>query len=90
MENDGQFIPEKDPFGSSPRTLKDLDDPKWANLAKEYFEEEDAEETAKKVIELRDLISDEEINLPRTDDLYLLKFVRAGGGQVDEALRVIQ
>lgn len=86
-----KFSVEKDPFDSSPKTLAEIPDQKWKDLAKENFDEDECESTTnEKISELRQKLVDLGIKLPRDDDLYLLKFLRAGNGKVEEALEVVK
>ena len=87
---DKKFAVTKDPFETSPKTLDDLEDEAlWRSIAQEYFKES-PEEIKDKIAVLKQKILELDLKLPRQDDLYLLKFLRAGGGDPNEALKVVQ
>ncbi len=73
-----------DPFWSC--NNQDLDE-NYLALAKEYFDE-DPKTVKEKVSELKEVMIENDIKLPRDDEAYVLKFLRAGGGKVDAALEV--
>ena len=51
----------------------------WKKIATEYFNET-PDEVNKKVQELQQKILELDLKLPRDDNLYILKFLRAGAG----------
>ena len=79
------FAIAKDPFETSEKCLKDIKDQqeKWKNLAFEYFNE-DPETVGSKVQQLKEQVLGSNLKLVRYDDLYMLKFLRAGGGNVEK------
>ena len=85
-----KFAVTKDPFETSPKTLDDIEDESiWRAIAQDYFNET-PEEIKTKIEILKQKILELDLKLPRQDDLYLLKFLRAGGGDPNEALNVVQ
>ena len=89
-ESEKKFPVTKDPFHTSPKTLENLEDESiWRTIAQDYFNES-AEEINSKVQILKEKILELDLKLPRQDDLFLLKFLRAGGGDLEVALKVVQ
>ena len=89
-ESEKKFPVTKDQFHTSPKTLENLEDESiWRTIAQDYFNES-AEEINSKVQILKDKILELDLKLPRQDDLFLLKFLRAGGGDLEVALKVVQ
>jgi hypothetical protein len=83
----------KDPFATSPKNLSDLihkDTDKWISLAKEYFKEDPNDLISDKVPALKAKMMELGLELPRDDVAYVLKFLLAGGGDVETALEVVK
>ena len=76
------FKVEIDPFTSSTKQIENISEDQievWRQIAREYFNE-DPDEVNEKVQELQQKILELDLKLPRDDNLYILKFLRAGAG----------
>ena len=86
------FKVEIDPFTSSTKQIENISEDQievWRQISKEYFNE-DPDEVNEKIQELKQKILESEFKLPRQDMLYILKFLRAGGGNVEAGLDVVK
>lgn len=90
-EENIQFEVVADPFDSpdAKTEVEHLSDSRWLELARINFNETPGSSFEEKIKQLHKLAQDQDFRLPRTDDRFFRKILRAGGGDVARAFEVL-